>query len=220
MAESGSAGSGAGLVQGMKLVISGSTDVPRLALAARLTAAGLDVMNSVSRQTSVVVCNDPHSSSAKVRRAVADGIPVLTERQLGEMLLHVTPGEPKAAAAPSDVQGPRPATTVSSTKPWHGRRVLIVGGSHSDSVLMRSRIVQLGAKPSVNLSAGVTDVLVLDGGELDPRMDRVSARQLPLLTATDVNSALEPAAPPERGRSGSRSGRRLGGLRRCSLAER
>lgn len=190
---------GAGLVQGMKLVISGSTDVPRLALAARLTAAGLDVMNSVSRQTSVVVCNDPHSSSAKVRRAVADGIPVLTERQLGEMLLHVTPGEPKGAAAPSEVQWPRPATTVPSTKPWHGRRVLIVGGSHADSVLMRSRIVQLGAKPSVNLSAGVTDVLVLDGGELDPRMDRVSARQLPLLTAPDVNSALEPAAPPARG---------------------
>ncbi|MFF2111199.1 TerD family protein [Rhodococcus koreensis] len=186
---------GTGLVQGMKLVISGSTDVPRLALAARLAAAGLDVMNSVSRQTSVVVCNDPHSSSAKARRAVADGIPVLTESQLGEMLQHVMPGEPKAAATPSEGRKYRPPETVASEKPWHGRRVLIVGGSHSDSVLMRSRIVQLGAKPSVNLSAGVTDVLVLDGGELDPRMDRVSARQLPLLTATDVNTALDPAAP-------------------------
>ncbi|RZL83117.1 MAG: 3'-5' exonuclease [Rhodococcus sp. (in: high G+C Gram-positive bacteria)] len=187
----------AGLFQGMKLVISGSTDSPRLALAARLADAGLDVMNSVSRQTSVVVCNDLHSSSAKVRRAVAEGIPVLTERQLGEMLLHVTPGEPKLVTTPRNVQQHRPAKTVASNKPWHGRRVLIVGRSHADSVLMRSRIVQLGAKPSVNLSAGVTDVLLLDGGEVDPRMDRVSARQLPLLAAGDVNSALEPAAPVE-----------------------
>jgi DNA polymerase-3 subunit epsilon len=188
---------GVGLVQGMKVVISGSTEIPRLSLAARLTDAGLDVMNSFSRQTSVVVCNDRHSLNAKVRRAVAEGIPILSELQLGEMLLHVSPGEPTAAVAPSEVPQPRPATTAASKKPWHGRRVLIVGGSHSDSVLMRSRIVQLGAKPSVNLSAGVTEVLVLDGGELDPRMDRVSARQLPLLTTADVNSALDPAAPPE-----------------------
>lgn len=189
---------GTGLVQGMKLVISGSTEAARLALAARLTDAGLDVMNSVSRQTSVVVCNDSHSSSAKVRRAVAEGIPVLTEQRLVAMLLDVTPGEPKAVAAPAEIRQPRPAKAAVHQKPWHGRRVLIVGGSHSDSVLMRSRIVQLGAKPSVNLSAGVTDVLLLDGGELDPRMDRVSARQLPLLTAAEVNSALEPTGSPGR----------------------
>ncbi|MBP2210843.1 DNA polymerase III epsilon subunit family exonuclease [Rhodococcus ruber] len=84
-----------GLVQGMKVVITGHTTTPRVLLAGRMTDAGLDVMNSISRQTSVVVCNDPGVQTGKIRKAMAEGIPVVTEQQLEGMLTRVLPGEPK-----------------------------------------------------------------------------------------------------------------------------
>lgn len=178
-----------GLVQGMRVVVSGSTVVPRMALSRRLSAAGLDVMNSVSRLTGVVVCNDEGSGTSKVARAQAEGIPVITEAQLEMLLVAVAPGTLKGAPV---VRAPEPPEAAAPRKPWHGRRVLIVGGSHGDAVLMRSRIVQLGAKPSVNLTAGVTDVLVLDGGDRDPRMERVGARGLTLHAPADLDQMLDP----------------------------
>ena len=194
-----------GLVQGMRVAISGATAEPRVALARRLADAGLDVMNSVSRLSGVVVCNEEGSTSAKVRRAVAEGIPVITEGHLAALLESVAPGVPKRPAAPGHVASrptvrPTQVPRQEPRKPWHGRRVLIVGGGHGDAALMRSRIVQLGAKPSVNLTAGVTEVLVLDGGEADPRMDRIAARFLPLLSAAEVDLALTPG--PASGPSG------------------
>lgn len=42
--------------------------------------------------------------------------------------------------------------------------------------MMRSRITQLGAAVAINLTAGFTDVLILDGGEGDPRMGKVRER--------------------------------------------
>ncbi|MGO4200613.1 TerD family protein [Rhodococcus sp. TAF43] len=247
----GRLGPATGLVQGMKVVISGSTRTPRLALAAKLSGAGFDVMNSVSRKTSVVVCDDPLSQNAKVRRAVSDGIPVISEAQLDELLARVEPGVAKAEstrivlpavpepvveraaveevrvvsvaiepaepvepvtvvpeviaaedpqpqivpAAPTPTATARPAP-VSRSTPWRGRRVLLMGGSHLDCVLMRSRIVQLGARPSLNLTAAVTDVLVLADGESDRRMARVEARGLPLIREADVNEALSSGVVP------------------------
>ncbi|CAM2814827.1 TerD family protein [Prescottella defluvii] len=214
-----------GLVQGMKIVISGSTRTPRLTLAARLADAGFDVMNSVSRQTSVVVCDDPRSGSAKVRRAAADGIPVISEAQLDELLARVVAGVSKtepmlsvpAAIVPEVVvpevivvEAPQPATSTPKPLPsskstaWRGRRVLLMGGTHLDCVLMRSRIVQLGARPSLNLTAAVTDVLVLAGGESDRRMPRVEARGLPLIREADVNEALASGTVPAHMRVESR----------------
>ncbi|MBY6414280.1 TerD family protein [Rhodococcus sp. BP-252] len=185
------------LVQGMRVVISGDTRIPRLQLAAQLTAAGLDVMNSVSRYTSVVVCSDPTSDSRKVERARAHGLPVISEERVVELLRSVTPGTRKGErSAPSVMVAPSKPTTAS--KPWQSKRVLVVGGSHAESVLMRSRLIQLGATPAVNLSAGVTDVLVLAGGDGDPRMPRVVERGLPLLTQVLVDGALdldEPSPP-------------------------
>ncbi len=63
---------------------------------------------------------------------------------------------------------------------------------------MRSRLIQLGALPAVNLTAGVTDVLVLDGGDGDPRMPRIRERGLTVLAPRDVNALLGTAAgdPP------------------------
>ncbi|MFJ7622952.1 TerD family protein [Rhodococcus erythropolis] len=236
-----------GLVQGMKVVISGSTQTPRIKLAARLTEAGLDVMNSVSRQTSVVVCDNAASQSSKVRKAGADGIPVISEQQLEELLVRALPGELKSGgtvvidpvevpvfpAAPEVVLVPeiveperavalvpeivvpaqsRPAEPSSVARPsmiaaasplanrkakaWQGRRVLILGGNHLDGVIMRSRILQLGARPSLNLTTAVTEVLVLEGAESDKRMARVIERGLPQIKESDVNESLVSGAVP------------------------
>lgn len=177
------------LIQGMRVVISGDTKLARLELAARLTEAGLDVMNSVSRFTSVVVCSDPSVGSRKVDRARSHGLEVISEVQVLELLRDVQPGIEKGmrltVAPKPNATAPEPAV-----KPWHGRRILVMGGSHADSVLMRSRLIQLGAAPAVNLSAGVTDVLVLDGGDGDPRMPRAKERNLTILTPLMIDREL------------------------------
>ncbi|MFW0874215.1 exonuclease domain-containing protein [Rhodococcoides corynebacterioides] len=185
-----------GLVQGMRVVISGDTRVPRLRLAEQLTAAGLDVMNSVSRYTSVVVCSDPSSDSVKVRRAREHGLPVVSEEQIFDLISTIRPGTPKVERTPVVVAPPKPTPVVG---PWADRRVLVMGGTHGEAVVMRSRLVQLGARPAVNLHASVSAVLILDGGDGDPRMPRVVERGLTVLAAEDVDRALNldvPAASP------------------------
>lgn len=138
------------LVQGMRVVISGDTRIPRLQLAARLTKAGLDVMNSVSRFTSVVVCSDPSPDSRKVERARAHHLRVISEAHLLDLLDNVRPGTPKGLRPTAS---PKPLTVLPEpmAKPWQSRRILVMGGSHAESVLMRSRLIQLGATPAVNL---------------------------------------------------------------------
>ncbi|OZD02398.1 3'-5' exonuclease [Rhodococcus sp. 06-235-1A] len=183
-----------GLIQGMRVVISGDTRIPRLRLAAQLTEAGLDVMNSVSRFTSVVVCSDPTTESRKVERARAHGLRIISESELLDLLRDVQPGTPKGTRPQTQlkppVQQPSPVD-----KPWQARRVLVMGGSHAESVLMRSRLIQLGATPAVNLSAGVTDILILDGGDGDPRMPKVKERDLTLLTPASIDRELKIEAP-------------------------
>ena len=213
----------AGLVQGMKVVISGSTATPRPALAQRLTDAGLDVLNQVSRQTSVLVCNDPVVQTAKVRKAMAEAIPVITEAQLESFLAMVAPGTPKVATVidvvpqaqtpveilqvltpPTAPAAPNRALQGHAPKLWSGRKVLLLGGTHLEAVMMRSRIAQLGARPALNFTAAVTDALVLDGGETDKRMTRVVQRALPVLTPHDVNAAVEKGVIPPHMRTESR----------------
>ncbi|MCJ0906093.1 exonuclease domain-containing protein [Rhodococcus sp. ARC_M6] len=236
-----------GLVQGMKIVISGPTSTPRIALAARLAEAGFDVMNTVSRQTSVVVCDNTASLSGKVRKAGSDGIPVISEQRLEELLVRALPGQlktgeaiainpvvapavpaaPEVALVPEAIEPvpevalipeivvpaqPRPAEPNSIARPsmiatasplanrkakaWQGRRVLILGGNHLDGVIMRSRILQLGARPSLNFTTAVTEVLVLEGGESDKRMARVIERGLPQIKESDVNESLVSGVVP------------------------
>ncbi|MEU5841717.1 TerD family protein [Rhodococcus sp. NPDC047139] len=204
-----------GLVQGMKVVISGSTATPRTTLANRLTEAGLDVMNSASKQTSVVVCNDPTVQTAKVRKAMAEGIPVIAEQQLEDLLMRVRPGEPKVATVIDIIPPPEPqvaaapaqqsrALTGQKPKLWTGRKVLLLGGTHLQAVMMRSRLTQLGARPALNFTAAVTDVLVLEGGDTDKRMSRVAARELPVLRPGDVDAALQDGVVPAHMRVESR----------------
>jgi DNA polymerase-3 subunit epsilon len=106
---------GGPLQQGMKIAITGETAHARAELVARAVAAGLNMMSSVSRHTSALVTNEPTSDSAKARRAIAEGVPVIDEHTFLRLLTDVRTGtahEATAAAAPTaiaviaPVQGP------------------------------------------------------------------------------------------------------------------
>ncbi|MFE9924483.1 TerD family protein [Streptomyces sp. NPDC005774] len=237
---------GGPLQQGMKVAITGETAHARAELVGRAVAAGLNLMTSVSRHTSVLVTNEPASDSAKARRALAEGVPVIDEQTFLRLLADVRPGtaheatavrgapvtepgaeqtgpvEPVSATVPAapapeaavlptaspgvPVPAPRrpgsPAGTLD--KPLAGHRVLVLGGTHADAVAARTRVVELGASAAVNLSAGVTDVVLLPEGEGDRRMKRITALGLPVHdlhwlgspTATEQNAvALRPQEP-------------------------
>lgn len=190
---------GGPLVQGMKIAITGDTRISREELVARSVAAGLNMMTSVSAQTSVVVTNDPETGSGKLRRAVAAGVPLADEQSYLRLLDSVQPGQPKEtprakAAKPQEATGTPPAQPkllplpdspnlpsqrnappAAAGKPLSGRRVLVLGGTHEEAAEARSAVAALGASAAVNLSARVTDVILLSGGENDQRMGRITS---------------------------------------------
>ena len=67
----------------MKIVINGKLVVSknRNELKARIEAAGGKVVDSVSSQTTYVICNDSNSTSSKIKNAEKFHIPVLTEQE-------------------------------------------------------------------------------------------------------------------------------------------
>ncbi|NEB16233.1 DEDDh family exonuclease [Streptomyces coelicoflavus] len=220
---------GGPLVQGMKVAVTGETRTARSDLVLRGVAAGLNMMGSVSRHTSVLVTNDSAADSAKARRARAEGVPVIDEAAFLRLLGDVRPGTshegtalpgparavpaPEAGSAaeagsapeavqvpesapssalpavptprapePGEAAGPNPGTKRASKPrgPLSGRRVLVLGGTHPEAVAARTRVVELGGAAAINLSAGVTDVVVLDGGHADRRLARITALLLPV----------------------------------------
>ncbi|MGQ4386590.1 TerD family protein [Streptomyces sp. SAS_270] len=207
--------SGGPLVQGMKVAITGGTRISREELVARSVAAGLNMMTSVSGQTSVVVTNDTGTGSAKLKRAEDAGVPLVDEPTYLRLLETVQPGQSKGAArqraaaeTPADVPCALPASTptvpaqrtatptesvVAADQPLTGRRVLVLGGTHDEAVEARARAVALGASAAVNLSASVSDVVVLPGGEVDRRMSRIAALGLRVY---DAGWLLAPTTPP------------------------
>lgn len=182
---------GGPLLQGMKIAITGETAASRAELVARSVAAGLNMASSVSRHTSALVTNDSASGSAKARRAVAEGVPVIDEPAFLQLLgdvqtgaLHQAPSPeataPKPQTAVPAPRPPEPNATASADKPLAGQRVLVLGGTHADAVAARTRVVDLGGSAAVNLSCSVTDVVVLAGGEYDRRRRRIADLGLPL----------------------------------------
>ncbi|MDF3143510.1 MULTISPECIES: TerD family protein [unclassified Streptomyces] len=207
--------SGGPLVQGMKVAITGDTQVSREELVARSVAAGLNMMTSVSGRTSVVVTNDPGAASGKLRRAADEGVPLVDEPTYLRLLESVRPGQAKGTARQSraaetpagattaqpepvpGVPAQRAATPPTPTAPADqsltGRRVLVLGGPHEAAAQARARAVALGASAAVNLSAGVSDVVVLPGGEADRRMTRIAALGL---RVHDADWLLAPTPAP------------------------
>ncbi|MDX2523521.1 TerD family protein [Streptomyces europaeiscabiei] len=214
---------GGPLVQGMKVAITGDTQISREELVARSAAAGLNMMTSVSGQTSVVVTNDPGAASGKLRRAADEGVPLVDEPTYLRLLPSVRPGQAKGTArqrgvtempgsAPTTEPGPAPSVpaqrTATPTAPTSGadqlltgRRVLVLGGTHEAAAEARGQVVALGASAAVNLSASVSDVVVLPGGEADRRMSRIAALGLPVHSADWL---LAPVPVPAQDRAGSR----------------
>lgn len=169
-------------MQGMKVVFTGDTCTAREELVARSVAAGLNVMGSVSRHTSVLVTDETDSDSAKFRAARSADVPVITEEVFLGLLADVRPGivhanpAPQAPSVPVQRRIDRPAIAA----PLFGRRILVLGGPHDDASALRTRIAELGGAAAVNLSAGVTDVILLADGAGDRRMPHITARGLPV----------------------------------------
>ncbi|MDX3851903.1 TerD family protein [Streptomyces sp. AK02-01A] len=206
---------GRALVQGMKVAISGDTQVSREELIARSVAAGLNMTTSVSGQTSVVVTNDPSAASGKLRRAATEGVPLVDEPTYLRLLESVQPGQAKgtvrqrrAAETPVNPPTAPPAPTpsvpaqrtavptasaVTEDQPLTGHRVLVLGGTHQEAAEARARAVALGASAAVNLSASVSDVVVLPGSEADRRMTRITALGL---RVHDADWLLAPTTTP------------------------
>ena len=159
------------LRQGMKIVITGDTALPREELADQITVAGLEVLNSVSRLTNALVCNNAHLDTRKALRARVEGTLVVSEHDLLRMLAEVLPGEPKA---PTPVRRAAPKA-ASARGPLHGHRVLVLGGTHEHAAQVRAEVIAVGGAAAVNLSANVTDLVLLDGGDHDDRLPRAAA---------------------------------------------
>ncbi|MDQ0779097.1 DNA polymerase-3 subunit epsilon [Streptomyces aurantiacus] len=225
------------LLQGMKIATTGETAHARAELVGRAVAAGLNMVTSVSRHTSVLVTNEPVSPSAKARRAAAEGVPVIDEHTFLRLLADVQAGAVHEATAASAgiapviapvkaparspaTAGGRTAESESTTapvpevpvlpppslgatvpaprepgdsagtlaKPLVSHRVLVLGGVHADAAAARTSVVDLGGSAAVNLSASVTDVVLLADGEKDRRMSRITALELPVHDADWLNS--------------------------------
>ncbi|MEU9473381.1 DEDDh family exonuclease [Streptomyces avermitilis] len=188
---------GAPLVQGMKAAFTGDTRTAREELIARSVAAGLNVMSSVSRHTSVLITNESDSDSAKYRAAHSAGVPVITEGTFLGLLTSVQPGTAHTNPTPSthrpSVPAQRRTGHPASTQPLSGRRILVLGGPHDQASALRTRIAELGAAAAVNLSAGVTDVILLADGAGDRRMPHITARGLPVHDAHWLTTITPPS---------------------------
>ncbi|MFE3542823.1 exonuclease domain-containing protein [Nocardia sp. NPDC059177] len=170
------------LRQGMKIAFTGETHLEREDLVARAEAAGLDVTGTVSGRTSALVTNDPGSGTGKARRAAEHRTPVLGEARFLELLTAIEPGQPRVQAA-REQPAPRRTTTARArppSGPLSGRRVLVLGGTHAQAAGARARLVELGGSAAVNLSATVTDLLVLAGAEADRRVRKAIELGLPV----------------------------------------
>ena len=208
------------LVQGMRIAVTGAVSEPRERIVERLVAAGLDVSRSVSRLTSALVTNHPEYRTRKAVRAQAEGIPVIDEATLRRLLEDVRPGEPvtrlsTAPAVASSTASTAPPAAASTTaadsrlttcRPWtkaaprgplHGHRVLVLGGTHEQAAQVRAEVTARGGCAAVNFSAGVTDVVLMAGGEADRRLDRIREVGLLVHTGPDALGIALPAPATE-----------------------
>lgn len=73
-----------GTIDGMKVVVTGTFDLPRKEIEAALEALGADVTSSFSGKTELLVCGV--KAGSKLAKAEAAGIPILDADQLEELL--------------------------------------------------------------------------------------------------------------------------------------
>lgn len=172
---------GSPLKQGMTVVFTGHMLRDRAQLIEAATQCGLDVMNSLSSRTSVLVSN-AEESTRKAELARRHGTSVLTEDEFLSLLDSVQPGEARTIAeavvhAPPSV----PSVTRQAPRapgPFSRRRVIILGGSHDEAASVRSRVQEFGGSCAVNLTVSVTDYVELADAVSDGRWAKAMERQL------------------------------------------
>lgn len=167
------------LTQGAKFVVTGGTHVSRAELYARAVTAGLVPMNSVSRRTDLVVCNDAAIATGKVRTGLSLGLPVIDEERFLTLLGHVRPGTGRVV----------PVASPTPVGPLRGCRVLVIGGPHDVAVRVRDEVARRGGRVAVNLTPTVSHVVALAAAESDPRWSKTL-----LLRRLDPHSLTEPTA--------------------------
>lgn len=75
-----------GPLSGKKVCITGDVWAPRKAVQKMVAAAGGQAVDSVSKDTSFLVCDDAGSSTSKSKRAAAYGIPTISGQDLKRVL--------------------------------------------------------------------------------------------------------------------------------------
>ncbi|MET8969599.1 TerD family protein [Streptomyces hydrogenans] len=131
----------------------------------------------------------PAASAAPAEERAPEVLPVPAPRtEPATAAVTAPPSVPPSPPAPAAVAAPR------------RRRVLVLGGTHEAASAARVRIVDLGWAAALNLSASVTDIVLLPGGETDRRMGRVAALELPVHAPDWLGAppAPETAASPAR----------------------
>jgi DNA polymerase III epsilon subunit family exonuclease len=161
---------GGQLVQGMHVVITGATSVPREEIVAQVIAAGLDPVASVSAKTSLLVTNNPGSGTHKATTAAKLGVPVIDERSFLALLNDVAPGtrrEHLVATAHrrresrSTDRPPRPLQAQKPAGPLAGRRILLLG-QFPDADMVEEVVRHNGGVVSHNVSKNVSLVVTGD----------------------------------------------------------
>ncbi|MFJ4637114.1 TerD family protein [Streptomyces hygroscopicus] len=178
------------------------------------TASSPSPATAPSPRSAAVPCPspvaDPSAGPAAVPSAHSAAVP--SSRPEADPPVHsgVDPS-PRPEADPPGREPQRPAGEVRKQPrrprpapdgPLTGRRVLVLGGTHPAAAAARSRIVELGGAAAINLSASVTDVVLLDGSDADRRMRRIVSLALPThdapwLAAPDIAPVPRPAGGRE-----------------------
>lgn len=187
----------------MTVVFTWQTRRDRAMLLDTATRCGLDVMNSVSSRTSVLVSNG-ELGTRKAELALKHGTSLMAEEQFVGLLDSVEPGDARTMAQAVVQAMPASAPAVNPPKPRaktvppgrsSRRRVIILGGSHDEAADVRTRVQEAGGTCAVNLTVTVTDFVALAGADKDARIAKVKERSLTELDA----ATLEPvdSAGPE-----------------------
>jgi DNA ligase (NAD+) len=70
----------------MKICITGTLSRPRKDFETMIAEAGGELVDDVTKSTSLLVTNDPNSGSSKLKLATKHGIKVISEAELFTML--------------------------------------------------------------------------------------------------------------------------------------
>lgn len=75
-----------GVLLGKRVVLTGSMSKPRATIKRDIKAAGASVSSAISSKVDYLVSADPHSTTSKANEARKQNIPIITEKELYDMM--------------------------------------------------------------------------------------------------------------------------------------